>query len=133
MTENKEKLADETQVEAEKSQPESAKAPKEEKFLFADEGLTVHVLMDKKALYDILTKEDILYDVKSKVLAPGDIVALDELPPYLLKDLKDGKVSGARIVGREEAQRLNQEAAHIKALADKTIGVESDMITEVIS
>lgn len=118
-------------VKAEEETPQPASAKDE--YLFADQGLTVHVLMDKKPLHDLLTQEDILYDVKSRVLAPGDIISLEELPPYLVKDLKAGKVSGARIVDYEEANRLNQEAARIRALADQTIGVESDMITEIIT
>lgn len=118
-------------VEAEDETPQPASA--KEKFLFAETGLTVHILMDKKVIRDILTQEDILYDVKSRVLAPGDIVSLNELPPYLVKDLKAGKVAGAKIVDREEASRLNEEAVRIRMLADQTIGVESDMITEIVT
>lgn len=118
-------------VQAEEATPLPA-SPKE-KYLFADQALTIHILLNDKPLLDILTQEEILYDTKSQVLAPGDYVPLSELPPYLVKSLKAGDIPGARIVDLDEAERLNVEAAHIRALASQAIGVESDMVTEILT
>jgi len=106
---------------------------KEEGVLFADLGLSVHVKMAEKSTFtDPITKEE-LWDVKGVVLAPGDTLPLNRLPPYLVKSLKDGKVPGGRIVSVEEAKTLNEEAAKVRALVGQTIGVESDMITEIVT
>lgn len=126
---------------AEGPDPEVEKAPEDLKeneseastdVLFADVGLSVHILMNDKPIVDTNTGNK-MYDVRGQVLAPGDIVPLTELPPYLVEDVKAGKVPGARIVSAEEAFRLNREAALIRAVADQTIGVESDAVTEIVN
>lgn len=118
-------------VAVEEDKPVSVEQEASNQVLFADVGLNVHILMNPKPMVsDDGTK---FYDVKGAVLSPGDSVPLNELPPYLVEDVKSGKVPGARIVSTEDAFRLNREAAQIRALADQTIGVESDAVTEIIS
>lgn len=129
------------ETEAASVEDETEKAPEDleenepeasNEVLFAEVGLNVHVLMNPKPIVDSLSGNK-MYDVKGVVLAPGDTVPLSELPPYLVEDVKSGKVPGARFVSAEEAFRLNREAAQIRAIADQTIGVESDTITEIVS
>ena len=100
--------------------------------LFATEGISIHILMNPTPIVDSTTG-DKLYDVRGQVLRPGDTVPLDELPPYQREAAEKGAVRGARVVSAEEAFRLNREAAQIRAIADQTVGVESDMVTEVLS
>ncbi len=130
--EETEAVSVEDEVEKAPSDLEENNPEASSEVLFADAGLSVHVLMNPKPIVDTVSGNK-LYDVKGVVLAPGDTVSLAELPPYLVEDVKNGKVAGARIVSAEEAFRLNREAAQIRAIADQTIGVESDAITEIVS
>lgn len=116
MTDDTKVVSDEVQTEAKAAKSE----PQPEQFLFADVGLTIHVLMTEKP---VKWQEFKLYDVKSKVLAPGDSVPLSDLPPYQLEAVKNGKIEGARIVTQEEATRLNEEAARIRSLASQSINL----------
>jgi hypothetical protein len=100
--------------------------------LFASEGISVHILMNPTPIVDTVNGTE-LYDVRGQVLRPGDTVPLDSLPPYQKKAAMEGTMRGAQVVTAEEAFRLNREAAQIRAIADQTIGVESDMVTEVIN
>lgn len=122
--------------EAESVEPEVEVASDEKpeasnEVLFADEGVSIHILMNPTPMKD--NDGNKLYDVRGQVLRPGDTVPLDELPPYLAEKARAGAVKGARVVSAEDAFRLNREAAQIRAIADQTIGVESDFVSEVVT
>ncbi len=125
------KPVDEDEAVSAEENAHTDEAPSNE-VLFSEVGLTVHVMMNPVPVKDTFTGTE-MYDVKAQVLAPGDSIPLTDLPPYLVEDLRAGRVAGAKIVTPEEAQRLSEEAARIRQLASNTVGVESDMVTEVLS
>jgi hypothetical protein len=64
----------------------------ENRVAFADgSAVTVHVKLSDSPSGKSPEGED-LWDVESKVLAPGDYIELSKLPPYLSDAVKAGKV-----------------------------------------
>ena len=129
LEENREDAAE---AEENAENPDEAEASSDEEVLFADSGITVHVALSQTPVAKDQFTGDDLFDVRGESLSPGDTVPLSALPPYLVKNLREGKVAGARIVSASKAEELNREAALVRQMAADTIGVESDMVTEVL-
>lgn len=97
-----------------------------ERVLFADTGLTVHIAHNKEPVVDDQGNE--FWDIYSQTLAPGQTVPFENLPKYLQDSLEAGEIPGARIVSLAEAKKLNKEAEKIRNIASQTIPVEGDVV-----
>ena len=84
--------------------------------LFADSDVTVHVLPAPGVEPETDQFGRKLWPVSSRVLRPGDQVAADEVPGYVVDAVKAGKVAGLSLVSESKANDLREHAAQLRGL-----------------
>lgn len=89
----------------------------DKKVLLAESDVTVHVLMAPGAEPEVDQFGRKLYNVESRVLRAGDTVDADMVPPYVLEAVKSGKAGNLKSMSEGQAQKVNEDAARLRALA----------------
>lgn len=101
------------------------------KVVFATEEATIHLLLSDKPM------ENGSYATESQVLLPGQFVAQEKVPPYLLEAVKAGTAPALQLMTERRAKQVSTKAAEIRALANNTVSVqgpvsEGDAMSESI-
>lgn len=89
----------------------------ETKVLLAESDATVHVLFGAGAEPEVDQFGRAMYAVESKVLRAGETVDADMVPPYVLEAVKSGKVENLKLMSASQAEKVNADAARLRALA----------------
>jgi len=89
-----------------------------DKVLFAENAVTVHLLQrpDAPVYKDQFGRE--VYDTYSQVLAPGQTVPANQVPPYVLESVEAGDVAGLKVMSESEAKKLLEQAGRIRTLLE---------------
>lgn len=80
---------------------------KTEKVAFAEAAVTVHVARSSEP--GLLPDGTEAWDVESKVLAPGDILPLSQMPKYLSEAVEKGTIVGLRAMTPTAARKRAEE------------------------
>lgn len=101
--------------------------------LFAEEELTIHKKLTKEPYTDTLGNEN--WQVESAILLPGSYISVDELPPYLIADVRAKRVKGAKLTTESNAKKVAKKAKELRDLAgqakvvvDKSSTIDADSI-----
>lgn len=86
------------------------------KVLFADNTTTVHVKLSPDPVKDPVSGQEV-FATESKVLAPGDFVSVDEVPPYMLEKATKGEAPHLTVMTEKKAQEVSQKAALLRTAA----------------
>jgi len=84
--------------------------------VFAHDEVTLHTLLSPDPVKDVISGEEV-YNVEAQVLLPGQSVAKERVPPYVLKHIEDGRAPGLSVMSESEADELAAKAAEIRAIA----------------
>jgi hypothetical protein len=91
--------------------------------VFATDEVTVHTLLSPDPQDNGFG--GMVYHTESKVLLPGQFLDSEEVPPYLLKSIKEGTSPGLEIMTHDKAAELSAKAAEIRAIAGgETVNVQ---------
>lgn len=78
-----------------------------EQVIYSEIESTVHV---NEGDVEVFPDGSVHQPHSSRVVLPGETLALDEVPSYMLELIKDKKTPGLVILDRSEADRLNEFA-----------------------
>jgi len=91
------------------------------KVVFAEGEATIHLLMSPDPQDDGLGGK--VYATESKVLLPGQYVGADQVPPYLLDKVKEGKAPGLKLVTKAKAAEILKKVGELRAISEQTVDV----------
>jgi len=101
-----------------------ATAAKTEKIIFAEDASTVHFLDG-----DVITDDDgkIVHEpITARVVLPGEMIGLSEVPSYLRKLVEEGKAPGLTLLTPTQAKRLVKQAEMSKASISDLAKISED-------
>lgn len=96
----------------------------ETKVAFAESAVVVHIA--RSAEPGLLPDGTEGWDVDSKVLLPGETVALSEMPPYLRNAVKKGEVPGLKLLTPAAAKRRVDTWNDLAGIASPPVALEEE-------
>jgi hypothetical protein len=81
------------------------------KVIFSEGESTIHVRLGPK---EVLSDGTILEPHESKLLLPGEMITLDEVPDYLVDLVKKGKAPGLVLIDESKAKALVDQINLVK-------------------
>lgn len=85
-----------------------------EKVIYSEIESTIHV---KEGEEEVFPDGTVHQAHSSRVLLPGDTIALDEVPSYMVELVKEKKAPGLLLLDKAEAEKLNEYARLIRGQA----------------
>jgi len=99
-----------------------------EKVAFAETAITVHVKRASEP--SLLPDGEEVWDVESKIMLPGEIMSLSEMPPYLSDAVKGGHVAGLKALTPTQAKQRTESYNEIMGLSSPAEATEQEEDSE---